>query len=204
MRDGDDAVARLSTPDQQEGRRSRLLAARLLRCLYDGVHLRHHLVMGDAGARVVKACLHLGAEPKVVSFSFLGRDELGRDGGQLGHDSPIAQKALQCSSKQHGRDRNWHGSVRAFALVLDRPLDWTAFGVWLSMLLHAHGGRVLRVKGILNVGDGEPPVAVHGVQHLVHMPGWPDGDRRSRLVFITDRMEPGAVEASLLALAIEV
>lgn len=104
---------------------------------------------------------------------------------------------------EHAHDRNRHGSVRAFALTLDRPLDWTAFGVWLSMLLHAHGGRVLRVKGILNVGDDDPPVAIHGVQHLVHPPvhmrGWPDGDRRSRLVFITDGLERGAVEASLLA-----
>lgn len=128
---------------------------------------------------------------------------LARDAVSLAWGMDGAGFVPDAHAGEHGHDRNRHGGVRAFALVLDRPLDWTAFGVWLSMLLHAHGGRVLRVKGILNVGDGEPPVAVHGVQHLVHPPvhmrGWPDGDRRSWLVFIVDGMEREAVEASLLA-----
>ena len=129
---------------------------------------------------------------------------LARDALSLASSTP-AHFAAELHAAGHAHDRNRHGSVRAFALTLDRPLDWTAFGVWLSMLLHAHGRRVLRVKGILNVGDGGPPVAIHGVQHLVHSPvhmrGWPDDDRRSRLVFITDGVEREAVEASLLAFA---
>ena len=130
---------------------------------------------------------------------------LARDAVSLAWGKTDAGFVPDAHAGRHAHDRNRHGEVRAFALVLDRPLDWTAFGVWLSMLLHAHGGRVLRVKGILNVGDGEPPVAVHGVQHLVHPPvhmrEWPDGDRRSRLVFITDGMEREAVEGSLLTFA---
>ena len=96
-----------------------------------------------------------------------------------------------------------HGAVRAFALAFDGALDWTMFGVWLTMLLNRHGKKVLRVKGILNVAGTEAPVAVHGVQHLVHPPvhmaGWPDDDRRSRLVFIVDGIEPAAIERSLRA-----
>src|SRR2546422_6769574 len=38
-----------------------------------------------------------------------------------------------------------------FRSTVDLPLDWTAFGVWLTMLLHAHGENVLRVKGILRI-----------------------------------------------------
>ena len=57
--------------------------------------------------------------------------------------------------------------------------------MWLTMLLNRHGDAVLRVKGILNVAGAATPVAVHGVQHLVHPPvhmaAWPDADRRSRL-----------------------
>jgi hypothetical protein len=45
---------------------------------------------------------------------------------------------------------------------LDKPVDWTVFGIWLTMLLHRHGNEVLRVKGILNTADAETPVAVHG------------------------------------------
>ena len=94
-----------------------------------------------------------------------------------------------------------HGSVQAFALTFEGVLDWTRFGVWLTMLLNRHGKKVLRVKGILNVGGSATPVAVHGVQHLVHPPihmtAWPDADRRSRLVFIVDGLERAAIERSL-------
>jgi G3E family GTPase len=96
-----------------------------------------------------------------------------------------------------------HGSVQAFALAFEGALDWTMFGVWLTMLLNRHGEKVLRVKGILNVAGSAAPVAVHGVQHLVHPPvhmaGWPDLDRRSRLVFIVDGLDRTAVERSLSA-----
>ncbi|HEY2873359.1 MAG TPA: GTP-binding protein [Reyranella sp.] len=96
-----------------------------------------------------------------------------------------------------------HGSVQAFALTFEGALDWTMFGVWLTMLLNRHGARVLRVKGILNVVGSAAPVAVHGVQHLVHPPvhmaAWPDADRRSHLVFIVDGLDRTAIERSLRA-----
>ena len=104
----------------------------------------------------------------------------------------------------HGHhDRNRHGDdIRAFVLTFDRPLDWTMFGVWLSMLLNRHGERVLRVKGIVAVEGESAPVAIHGVQHLVHPPvhmrAWPDADHRSRIVFIVQGLDPAAIERSLL------
>ena len=104
----------------------------------------------------------------------------------------------------HGHhDRNRHGDdIRAFVLTFDRPLDWTMFGVWLSMLLNRHGERVLRVKGIVAVEGDSAPVAIHGVQHLVHPPvhmrAWPDADHRSRIVFIVQGLDPAAIERSLL------
>jgi G3E family GTPase len=57
-----------------------------------------------------------------------------------------------------------HGGAQVCALEYDIPLDWLAFGVWLSMLLRCHGDRILRVKGILNVIDDEQPIVIHGVQ----------------------------------------
>jgi G3E family GTPase len=93
--------------------------------------------------------------------------------------------------------------IRTLALRFDAPVDWTRFGIWLTMLLHRHGDALLRVKGILNVADAVTPVAVHAVQHLVHPPrhlgGWPDGDRRSRLVFITRGLDPVMIERSFRA-----
>ncbi|MGD0430794.1 MAG: GTP-binding protein, partial [Acetobacteraceae bacterium] len=63
--------------------------------------------------------------------------------------------------------------------------------------------KVLRVKGILNLAGEPAPVAIHGVRHLVHNPvhmaAWPDEDRRSRIVFIVDGIDPDLVRRSLTA-----
>jgi G3E family GTPase len=107
----------------------------------------------------------------------------------------------------HGHTPDGHhrhaDDIRTLALSLDEPVDWTQFGIWLTMLLHRHGDALLRVKGILNVADAATPVAVHGVQHLVHPPrhlgAWPDGDRRSRLVFIARGLDPAVIERSFRA-----
>ena len=83
-----------------------------------------------------------------------------------------------------------HDAVRSLCLTLDAPLEWNAFGLWFSLLVHRHGDRLLRAKGILNVAGSATPVAVHAVQHVVHEPehlqAWPTADRASRLVLITD------------------
>ena len=89
------------------------------------------------------------------------------------------------------------------SLILDRPMDWTAFGIWLSLLLNRHGDNVLRVKGILCVEGSDTPVWINGVQHIVHTPQhlerWPSDDHRSRIVFITRGIDPGLLRRSLEA-----
>lgn len=91
--------------------------------------------------------------------------------------------------------------VASFAVIFDQPLDWTAFGVWASMLLHRYGANILRLKGLLNVAGVPTPVLINGVQHIVHPPShleqWPDSDRRSRLIFIVRGPQRERVERSL-------
>jgi G3E family GTPase len=106
------------------------------------------------------------------------------------------------SAHGHARPGARHASdIRAFCITLEAPVDWVAFGLWLTLLLHRHGNDILRVKGILRLTDSEFPVVVQGVQHLVHTPthlaSWPFADQRSRLVFIARGLDASRVEASL-------
>ena len=100
----------------------------------------------------------------------------------------------------HGHSQH-DDDIHAFCIEVDEALDWSAFGVWLTLLLHRHGDKVLRVKGLLNVKGADTPVVINGVQHLVHPPvhlaRWPDEARRSRIVFIVDGIGQREIEESL-------
>tara|TARA_Y100001970_G_scaffold294331_1_gene450844 strand:+ start:154050 stop:155087 length:1038 start_codon:yes stop_codon:yes gene_type:complete len=92
-------------------------------------------------------------------------------------------------------------TIYSFTIKYNKPLDWTAFGIWLTMLLNHHGENILRVKGILNVKGVDAPVVINGVQHVVHPPihlkKWPSEDRYSHLVFIVDGIDQDVIERSL-------
>lgn len=107
------------------------------------------------------------------------------------------------SRNEHSYDHNRHvPDTRSISLTFDEPLDWTAFSLWLSMLLHARGEDVLRVKGLIDVGDAGP-VVLNGVQHIIHPPqhleSWPGDDYRSHLVFIMRAIAPSEILKSLTA-----
>jgi G3E family GTPase len=95
---------------------------------------------------------------------------------------------------------NPHPEVRSGALIFDASLDWASFSVWLSMLLQARGPDVLRIKGLLDIGDAGP-VVLNVAQHVVHppehLPVWPPGERRSHLTFITKGIGPDRIARSL-------
>jgi G3E family GTPase len=103
----------------------------------------------------------------------------------------------------HAEAHEHADGIFSFALTFDRPLDWTAFGIWSTMLLNRHGADVLRLKGLLNVAGVSTPVLINGVQHIIHPPShldrWPDEDRRSRLVFIVRGLDRAMLERSLNA-----
>jgi G3E family GTPase len=107
-------------------------------------------------------------------------------------------------SRAHRHDDHSHDtSIRAFTLTFEDSIDWHAFAVWFTLLLHAHGADVLRVKGMLKVAGAAGPVVVNAVQHLVHPPihldAWPEDRRRSWLVFIVRDLERAAIERSFAA-----
>ena len=104
----------------------------------------------------------------------------------------------------HGHvDRNRHGDIQAMLLSADQPVDWAAFALWLSMLLHRHGAEILRVKGLLSLAGQSAPVVVQGVQHLIHKPvhldRWPDGRAQTRIVVIVHGLDPDLIQRSFAA-----
>lgn len=121
----------------------------------------------------------------------------------------LNEEAYRAAERAHAgghlHDVNRHDErISAFCLSFDEPLDWGAFAIWLTMLLHKRGQDVLRIKGLLRVEGSEGPVVVHGVQHVVHPPvhlaGWPEeNDRRSRIVFICRDIGREEIARSLAA-----
>jgi G3E family GTPase len=96
---------------------------------------------------------------------------------------------------QDGHDVNRHDArIRAFCLVRDEAIAASSFETFLDLLRSAHGAKLLRVKGLVKIApDPTRPVLVQGVQHIFQEPvllaRWPDGDTRTRLVFITDDLD---------------
>ncbi|TYC52613.1 GTP-binding protein [Rhodobacterales bacterium] len=99
----------------------------------------------------------------------------------------------------HVHDVNRHNdAIRAFTLSTDRPVPASALEMFLDLLRSAHGPKLLRVKGIVQIAeDPDRPVVIHGVQHVFHPPAtleaWPDADHRTRMVFITKDLPEGFV-----------
>ena len=89
------------------------------------------------------------------------------------------------------QDVNRHDDrIRAFALTSDKPIPTGTFHMFLDLLRSAHGGNLLRLKGIVSLAEQpDRPIVIHAVQHVFHpfvtLDKWPDDDRRTRLVFIT-------------------
>ncbi len=99
----------------------------------------------------------------------------------------------------HGHDPNRHDAhIRAFTYATDAAIAESAFAMFLELLRSAHGPNLLRLKGIVKIAeDPERPVVIHGVQHVFHPPaqldGWPDEDRRTRMVFIVRDIAPTTI-----------
>jgi G3E family GTPase len=112
----------------------------------------------------------------------------------------LAAEAYDKQRHHHHHDVSRHDDhIRSFSFAEDRAISAAGLELFLELLKSYHGANLLRMKGIVKVADDPArPVVLHGVQHVFHPPvrlaAWPDGDERSRLVFIVKDIEKPMIE----------
>jgi G3E family GTPase len=90
----------------------------------------------------------------------------------------------------HGHDHLSFKQIDSFVLIRNAPISRAELQFLLDGIAQNLGPGLLRVKGLVDVLE-EPgrPAVIQGAQHLLHtmtwLDRWPDDDRRTRVVFIT-------------------
>ncbi len=148
-----------------------------------------------------------GKSPRVRDWLNAEAVEAARDAhGDHDHHHDGHSHGHNHRDHRHHHDVNRHDDhIQAFCLTGEEPFTPASFDIFLDLLRHTHGPRLLRVKGIVALSDApERPVVIHGVQHVFHPPhrldAWPDADRRTRIVFIVKDLDRSFVEGLYAAL----
>ncbi|MGL2914281.1 CobW family GTP-binding protein [Helicobacter pylori] len=83
------------------------------------------------------------------------------------------------------------------SVSFEGAMEWSAFGIWLSLLLHQYGTQILRIKGIIDIGS-DLLVSINGVMHVIYPPKHILKDQNgSNLVFIMRHLEREKILNSL-------
>ncbi len=83
------------------------------------------------------------------------------------------------------------------SISFEGTMEWSAFGIWLSLLLHQYGTQILRIKGIIDIGS-DLLVSINGVMHIIYPPKHILKDQNgSNLVFIMCHLEREKILNSL-------
>ena len=116
----------------------------------------------------------------VQAYGHTPHDRDSHDGDHHDHD-------------HSGRPQSFHlegRGIENFVLTRESPLTREEAQFLLDGIAQNLGTGLLRVKGLVNIAE-EPgrPAVIQGAQHLLHtmtwLDRWPDGDHRSRIIFIT-------------------
>ncbi|HET9405159.1 MAG TPA: GTP-binding protein [Burkholderiales bacterium] len=162
--------------------------------------LEGRLARINPGARRLRMVCGDIAPREIFGAALGGADAAGRVARWLDYE------AYAAADTGPGQDHHHPGgSIRAHSFRIDRPVTRAGLMTWLTLLASMRGASLLRVKGLLNVEGA--PFAVHAVQTVidepVELPRWPDGERRSRLVFITRGLAREDIKRTLAALEVD-
>lgn len=126
---------------------------------------------------------------------------LARWAESIGEAVDQAHEHTHCDHHAHH-----HADIASYAFVIDEPVQWGQFRLWLDHFAALKGADLLRMKGLVQIAEEpERPVVIHGVQHVFHpsrrLDAWPSADRRTRLVFIVRNIERQTIERTLAKIA---
>ena len=111
-------------------------------------------------------------------------------------DLPLTTQAPPLSALS---DEDTRGAIFPTRLKIDESIDWSAFALWLSALLHARGDDLVRVKGVLPTPAGR--LLLQTVRKVVQSPEiLPAQDNPSEdgtIVFIGRGFRPEDLQKSL-------
>ncbi|MGL2874851.1 CobW family GTP-binding protein [Helicobacter pylori] len=111
------------------------------------------------------------------------------------------ESLFSCKNRAHRvilptKDSHSQG-FETLSINFEGAMEWSAFGIWLSLLLHQYGTQILRIKGIIDIGSGFL-VSINGVMHVIYPPKHILKDQNgSNLVFIMRHLEREKILNSL-------
>lgn len=118
--------------------------------------------------------------------------------GQAVALAPLPQDA-DALPLPHLSDEDSRGTIFPARLTIDPDIDWSAFALWLSALLHARGQDLVRVKGVIRTPAGR--LLLQAVRKIVQSPeilpetSGPAND--NTIVFLGRGFHPGDLQKSL-------
>ena len=183
--------------DRAEAKKQAALADRLL------------LTKTDLATREATAELHAALaalNPNAARFEVIAgmidpESLFGAGGFDPAEKSIDARRWLEQPTEANGAHHHHSRGIQAHCLTIETPLHWPTVQERLAALRHHHGDRLLRFKAILDLDNAQGPVIVQGVHHVFHPPvelaAWPDGERRSQIVCITDGLDRQTLETVL-------
>ena len=124
------------------------------------------------------------------------------DAGRLFDGSPYDRPL-------HNHESHADSGVTSFCLRRSAPLHAVTLSLFLQLLAEHCGAKLLRLKGLVDVVESPGrPALIHGVQHVFHPPAWldawPDDDRSTRIVVISQGLDAGWLQDLLEVLDEEV
>jgi hypothetical protein len=150
-----------------------------------------------------------------VPAGYEGLEDQNEDGGYLGRRRLFPMRFGAAEARRVGTMGDTKGDTtddaganeastavaNTLSLACAEAIDWTGFGCWLTMLLHAEGDRISGIHALLDVCDVPSPVLMRGHHRLINTPvrlgKWPGREVRSTLTLTGDLPAASCLAKSL-------